>query len=103
MKAITMYTKADGFEMKISIIPEPQKERIKLDIIMESEMMVLGEIAIQVDTVKTDEIIKESILTQKDSVVSCQVSSVPDSTIQNEEKIEIIPENTEKRNGKNTT
>ncbi len=103
MKAITMYTKADGYEMKINVIPEPQKERIKVDIIMESEIMVLGEIAIQIDTVKTDEVIKESILTQKDSTVSCQETYVPDSVAQNEEKIEIIPENPENRSGKDTT
>lgn len=103
MKIITMYTKADGYEMKINVIPEPQKERIKVDIIMESEIMVLGEIAIQVDTVKTDEIIKESILTQKDSVSGCQETYSPDSTEQNEEINEIIPENPENRNGNDST
>ena len=36
------------------MIPNPAKEKIRVDIIMETELMVLGEIAIQIDTVKTD-------------------------------------------------
>jgi hypothetical protein len=69
MKAITMYTKANGYEMKINVIPNPAKEKIRVDIIMETEMMVLGEIAIQVDTVKTDSVKTCTNIIEKDSII----------------------------------
>lgn len=55
MKAIMMTVQADGYEMKYNVIPQPQKEKIKVDIVMESEIMVLGEIAIDVDTIQIQE------------------------------------------------
>lgn len=84
MKAITMYTHAIGYERKISIIPNPQKDRIKVDVIMESEIMVLGEIAIETDTVATE-----------DTLTKCSILA-EDTTHTNKENIEKIPdENTD--------
>jgi hypothetical protein len=78
MKAITMYTKANGYEMKINVIPNPAKEKIRVDIIMETEMMVLGEIAIQIDTVKTDSVKTCTNVLETDSIVPIE-NSVNDS------------------------
>lgn len=81
MKAITMYTKADGYEMKINVIPNPAKEKIRVDIIMETEMMVLGEIAIQIDTVKTDSIKTCTNVLETDSIVPIENSTNDSSDI----------------------
>lgn len=85
MKAISMHTKADGYEMKINVIPNPQKERIHVNVIMETELMVLGQIAIRVDTVPTSE---EEIL---DTVKTCTGTYTEDTASSSIEKIVPVP------------
>lgn len=84
MKAIMMYTSANGYERKINVIPDLQKDRIKIDIVMDWEMMILGEIAIDVDTVQPDE--PEKISNLHDSTETCI------KIIENGTNIEKIPE-----------
>ncbi len=85
MKSITLYTKAEGYDTKITFIPEPQKEKIKVAIIMESEIMMLGLVMIQVDTVKTDSIKTCTNNIEKDSIIPEFDSS--DVEIENPRKI----------------
>lgn len=86
MKAITLYTKADGYEIKSNVIPNPQKERIKVDVIMESEIMVLGQIAIRIDTIQPIE--EEKTV---DTLKTCGETYTEDSTSSITEKVETIP------------
>lgn len=76
MKAIMMRVNADGYESKYNIIPEPQKEKIRVDFIMESEIMMLGEIAIVIDTIQTDTTKMQMEIPVKDSIIDCTNTTV---------------------------
>ncbi len=88
MKSITLYTKVDGYETKITFIPEPQKEKIKVEIVMEQEIMVLGEIAIEIDTLKQ---VEEPEKTEKDTITKCSI--IEQDTTVTENTIEVTNDN----------
>lgn len=97
MKSITLYTNASGYDTKITFIPEPQKEKIKVEIVMEQEIMVLGEIAIEIDTLKQ---VEEPEKIEKDTITKCSIIE-QDTTAIGISVIEITNDNTTKDSTQN--